>query len=220
MIAAVKHDYALIATAAGPYHEFSPDYGTGHPSGPTSKWPWTWGSTSTASGGSGTAMVDRPEDSSPAVTADVSRSYRDDGIPSRFFRLVHCRVCPAVISDTDSPERARGGPDAQGRVDDAPGVIDRFGGAAPGILGNGDHLIEVMDVEQQHQYLVPADPAHRVTDANTVANTRRDRSEHHVADRVPQGVVDGLELVDVAEQHAPGGAIQPGAGPAGRPRVG
>lgn len=33
VIAAVKHDYALIATAAGPYHEFSPDYGTGHPSG-------------------------------------------------------------------------------------------------------------------------------------------------------------------------------------------
>lgn len=32
-MAAVRHDYALIATAAGPYHEFSPDYGTGHPSG-------------------------------------------------------------------------------------------------------------------------------------------------------------------------------------------
>lgn len=33
VMAAVKHDYALIATAAGPYHQFSPDYGTGHPSG-------------------------------------------------------------------------------------------------------------------------------------------------------------------------------------------
>ena len=33
VIAAVKHDYALIAAAVGPYHEFSPDYGTGHPSG-------------------------------------------------------------------------------------------------------------------------------------------------------------------------------------------
>ncbi|MGI9125167.1 MAG: zinc ribbon domain-containing protein [Mycobacterium sp.] len=33
VMAAVRHDYALIATAAGPYHEFSPDYGTGHPSG-------------------------------------------------------------------------------------------------------------------------------------------------------------------------------------------
>jgi len=33
VMTAVKHDYALIATAAGPYHEFSPDYGTGHPSG-------------------------------------------------------------------------------------------------------------------------------------------------------------------------------------------
>lgn len=32
VMAAVKHDYALIATAAGPYHEFSPSYGTGHPS--------------------------------------------------------------------------------------------------------------------------------------------------------------------------------------------
>lgn len=33
VMAAVRHDYALIATAVGPYHEFSPDYGTGHPSG-------------------------------------------------------------------------------------------------------------------------------------------------------------------------------------------
>ena len=33
VMAAVKHDYALIAAAVGPYHEFSPDYGTGHPSG-------------------------------------------------------------------------------------------------------------------------------------------------------------------------------------------
>lgn len=33
VLAAVKHDYALITVAAGPYHEFSPSYGTGHPSG-------------------------------------------------------------------------------------------------------------------------------------------------------------------------------------------
>jgi hypothetical protein len=33
VMAAVKHDYALIAAAVGPYHRFSPDYGNGHPSG-------------------------------------------------------------------------------------------------------------------------------------------------------------------------------------------
>ena len=33
VMAAVKNDYALIAAAAGPYHEFSPSYGSGHPSG-------------------------------------------------------------------------------------------------------------------------------------------------------------------------------------------
>ncbi|HEY5150780.1 MAG TPA: zinc ribbon domain-containing protein [Mycobacterium sp.] len=33
VMAAVKHDYALVAAAVGPYHQFSPDYGTGHPSG-------------------------------------------------------------------------------------------------------------------------------------------------------------------------------------------
>jgi hypothetical protein len=32
-LAAVKDDYALVATAVGPYHEFTPDFGTGHPSG-------------------------------------------------------------------------------------------------------------------------------------------------------------------------------------------
>jgi hypothetical protein len=33
VMAAVKNDYALIAAAAGPFHEFSPSYGSGHPSG-------------------------------------------------------------------------------------------------------------------------------------------------------------------------------------------
>jgi len=33
VMAAVKNDYALIAAAAGPFHEFSPDFGSGHPSG-------------------------------------------------------------------------------------------------------------------------------------------------------------------------------------------
>jgi hypothetical protein len=32
-LCAVKDDYALIAAAVGPYHEFTPDFGTGHPSG-------------------------------------------------------------------------------------------------------------------------------------------------------------------------------------------
>lgn len=32
VMTAIRHGYALIATAAGPYHEFSPDYGPGHPS--------------------------------------------------------------------------------------------------------------------------------------------------------------------------------------------
>jgi hypothetical protein len=33
VIAAIKHDYALVAVAEGPYHQFSPDYGNGQPSG-------------------------------------------------------------------------------------------------------------------------------------------------------------------------------------------
>jgi hypothetical protein len=33
VMVAVKNDLALIAAAAGPYHEFSPNFGTGHPSG-------------------------------------------------------------------------------------------------------------------------------------------------------------------------------------------
>ncbi len=33
VMVAVKNGYALIAAAAGPYHEFSPSYGSGHPSG-------------------------------------------------------------------------------------------------------------------------------------------------------------------------------------------
>ncbi|KAA0086626.1 zinc ribbon domain-containing protein [Mycolicibacterium sp. P9-64] len=33
VMVAVKNDIALVAAAAGPYHEFSPSFGTGHPSG-------------------------------------------------------------------------------------------------------------------------------------------------------------------------------------------
>lgn len=33
VMVAVKDDYALVAAAIGPYHEFSPDFGSGHPSG-------------------------------------------------------------------------------------------------------------------------------------------------------------------------------------------
>jgi hypothetical protein len=33
VMAAVKDDYALIAAGTGPYREFSPDFGSGHPSG-------------------------------------------------------------------------------------------------------------------------------------------------------------------------------------------
>jgi hypothetical protein len=33
VMVAVKYDYALVAAAIGPYHAFSPDFGSGHPSG-------------------------------------------------------------------------------------------------------------------------------------------------------------------------------------------
>lgn len=33
VMVAVKDDYALVAAAIGPYHRFSPDFGSGHPSG-------------------------------------------------------------------------------------------------------------------------------------------------------------------------------------------
>jgi len=32
-LCAVKNDYALVVSAVGPYHEFTPEFGTGHPSG-------------------------------------------------------------------------------------------------------------------------------------------------------------------------------------------
>jgi hypothetical protein len=33
VMVAVKDDYALVAAAIGPYHQFSPEFGSGHPSG-------------------------------------------------------------------------------------------------------------------------------------------------------------------------------------------
>ena len=33
VMVAIKNNYALVAAAIGPYHEFSPEFGSGHPSG-------------------------------------------------------------------------------------------------------------------------------------------------------------------------------------------
>ena len=43
VMVAIKKNYALVAAAIGPYHQFSPELGGGHPSASTCNWPLDMG---------------------------------------------------------------------------------------------------------------------------------------------------------------------------------
>ena len=60
-------------------------------------------------------------------------------------------------------------------------------------------------VAQQHRELVAAQPGRQVVRAHRGAQLLRDAGEQAVAGRVPEGVVDGLEPVQV-DQHDRGAA--------------
>ncbi len=76
-------------------------------------------------------------------------------------------------------------------------------------LGHGEGhvggLVGALDVGQQHDELVAAQPADGVDLAHAGAHPQRHFTQHDVAGLVAVGVVDGLELVEV-EEHDGGAA--------------
>ena len=63
---------------------------------------------------------------------------------------------------------------------------------------------------KQHDELVAAEPGDRVDRAQDRAEPGSDLREHDVADRVPVGVVDLLETVEVDQQDGERTALAPG----------
>ena len=69
-------------------------------------------------------------------------------------------------------------------------------------LGEVGRVVHAVDVLAEHDELVAAEPRHRVGLAHRGLDARGGLDEQLVADRVTERVVDGLEPVEVDEQHA------------------
>ena len=76
------------------------------------------------------------------------------------------------------------------------------------------------DVGHQHDELLAAEARQRVVAAHRGREAVGDLGEHPVADEVPVGVVDALEVVDVGDQQADRGVAPRGAIELGRERLG
>lgn len=87
--------------------------------------------------------------------------------------------------------------------------VDGFGGAAADLLGGVGDLVAAADTGQQDQDFVAAGPPDGVFSADAFADPRSKCGQHHVADAVSPGVVDVLEVVDIAEQDANVGPGRP-----------
>ena len=68
-------------------------------------------------------------------------------------------------------------------------------------LGGLDRRLQIVDVLEQDRELVAAEPGGGVGRADARRDALRHLEQHPVADGVPEAVVDGLEVVEVDEQH-------------------
>ncbi len=71
-------------------------------------------------------------------------------------------------------------------------------------LGDDDDVLRPVEAVEQHGELVAAEARDGVGRAHALAQALGDRDQQLVADRVAERVVDGLEVVDVDEQHGDG----------------
>ena len=71
-------------------------------------------------------------------------------------------------------------------------------------FGHDRRLTELVKVFDEYGELVAAEAGRGVGAAKTRVQPVADRDQHLVADKVPEAVVDGLEVVEVDEQHRDG----------------
>ena len=68
----------------------------------------------------------------------------------------------------------------------------------------GEIEVVALELAAEHGELVAAEAGRHVAGSHRAAEGLRDRDQHGIADRVPVGVVDLLEAVEVEEQHRGG----------------
>jgi hypothetical protein len=100
-------------------------------------------------------------------------------------------------------------PEARVRGDLVPGDRERPPEQLDDAIGHAADVLAVADTVQEDRELVAAHPRSQVLVLERAAQPPRDRREQLVADRVPEAVVDRLEVVEVEEQDGevalPGG---------------
>src|SRR2546423_317263 len=124
-------------------------------------------------------------------------SARIDGSNRRWRALppgVAQQLLAAALADDDADRRR----DEDLAALDPERWRHRLGDA----LGDGDRLALVAHVLEQDRELVAAQPRGGVACPQAAAQARGDRDEQLVTGGVACRVVDGLEAVEVAEQHA------------------
>ena len=128
--------------------------------------------------------------------------HRGVGVPDQFLGRAHAR------SEGD----ADAGRDGEGLAEPADGRADRR--LDPG-RDPGD-LVGVGEVLAQDHELVPTQSRHRVARSHDVRQPAGDLDQQRVAGRMPVGVIDRLETVQVAEQYGERAIARP----SGEPRQG
>ena len=79
-------------------------------------------------------------------------------------------------------------------------------------VGHFDRIPGGGDVGQQDPELVASQPRDRVLGADAALDASRDEPQQRVAAGVPERVIDGLEVVDIEEQHRRRAAVAVAAG--------
>ena len=104
--------------------------------------------------------------------------------------------------------------DAQAGADDEVVVLEleRAADALEDPLGGLDRGRQVLDVLEQDRELVAAEPRGGVGRADAGRDPLRHLEQHAVADGVTEAVVDGLEVVEIDEQHRHADALAQGPG--------
>jgi len=131
------------------------------------------------------------------------------GIAAAFLSPVHGRVSlPQDVVRTFLPQREQGDSDAWCNVQLVlvQPVRPRQGG--PDFVRDPTHLVRrhirvVADVRQEYDERVAAKPSYGILLARQVPQARCHQPLQLVSCRMSEGVVDGLEVIQIVKQHSP-----------------
>lgn len=83
----------------------------------------------------------------------------------------------------------------------APCDEDRLADSRPDLLSGSDGVLEPTDAGQEDDELVPAYACSEVVGAHALLYSSGHVLQDFIPDLMTKGIVDGLEVIDIAEQH-------------------